>query len=324
MTRKTILLTNHYDAAPLQIVKENCPPDFRLLYPDDGERSSLLSLAAEADYLLVSGRQRIDEALLQCAHRLKMVQRTGVGIDMLDLEALQKHALPLYINAGVNAQSVAEYTLLLILNCLRQYPKIHAQLQSGIWKKQANGIRTHELKGKRVGLAGLGRIGRKTAALLQAFGAHVAYYDLFRNEEAEKEMGIVFLPWNELLAQSQILSLHCPLTEQTKRMVNADALAAMREDAVLINTARGALIDQEALFEALHSHRIAGAAIDVFEQEPLPPDSRLLQLDNLFVSPHIGGITRESFSRMMQGAFSNIRAFDRGELQQIESSRYSF
>ncbi|MGI6736221.1 MAG: 2-hydroxyacid dehydrogenase [Anaerovoracaceae bacterium] len=322
MHKKVILLTNCYDEGPLQIVRAACPDEFELLWPADARRDSLLMLAPRADYLLVSGRQKINEELIGRAERLQMVQRTGVGIDMIDLDALRRRALPLYINAGVNAQSVAEYTVLLMLSCLRRYPAVNSELKAGTWKKQANGIRTHEIRGRRVGLIGLGRIGRRTAAMLRAMGAEVGYHDVRRSEEAERELGLVWLERERLLRESQVISLHCPLTDATRHLIDADALRQMRSDAVLINTARGGLIDQNALAAALRSGAIRAAALDVFEEEPVPADHLLLQLENAYVSPHIGGVTRESFTRMMDGAFGSIWNFEHGNLQDIQQCRY--
>ena len=323
-----ILLTNCYDEAPRAIVEEACETvcrkqgvQLQLLHPKDTSRESLLERVEEADYLLISGRQPINHELLTKATRLKMMQRTGMGMDMMDMEEVKRFDVPVYVNAGVNAQSVAEYTLLLILSCLRRYPAINNQLKSGIWKKQSNGIETHQLAGKKVGLLGLGRIGQKVAGLLQAFGAEVIYYDMFRSKEAESR-GIVYVSQKQLLKEAEIVSLHCPLTKETRHIINKETLAAMRKDAILINTARGSLINQEDLLKALQENQIRAAAIDVFEKEPVTEENPLLRLENCFVSPHIGGVTRESFLQMMEKAFANIAAFEKGNIEGIAKNRY--
>lgn len=319
MKEKTILLTNKYDEGPLAIITSAVPDGFRLVTMETAEREDLLSKAHCADYFLVSGRQKIDEELLSRAPDLRMIQRTGVGTDMIDADAVRKRNIPVYINRGVNADSVAEHTVLLMLASLRQLTRIERDVKSGIWEKQKNGVKTHELKGKTIGLIGLGAIGKKVAALAGAFGANVIYYDIFRaSEDTEKEYGLVFTDMDELLKSADIISLHCPLTDETRGMMSAGQFAAMKDSAVIVNTARGGLIDTEALAKALEDGRIAGAALDVYEKEPVDPDSPILKMDNVITTPHIGGVTYESFFRMMEKAMENIRLFDEGRKEEIQ------
>lgn len=320
---KTILLTNHYSDEPFRIVREELPDGFVLEMLERNDQDCLAQAIPQADYLLASGRIRVTEDILARASKLRMVQRTGVGLDSLDLEALRTRGIPLYVNQGVNAQSVAEHTLLLILACLRRLPQIHRNTANGIWEKQAQGVQNSELAGKTVGLIGLGRIGKLVAGLLSAFRAKVVYYDLFRLPEAEEQtLGLRFLPLRDLAAASDAVSLHCPLTPETARMIDAAFLASMKDGAILVNTARGGLVNAEALAEALKNGKLAFAGLDVFDPEPLPPDSPLLGLENVILTPHIGGITEDSFRRMMREAMRNIQCFEHGTLEQIAPFRY--
>lgn len=320
---KTILLTNHYSAGPFRIVEEELPEGFALWMLERNDEDSLLRAIPEAEYLLASGRVKVSAEALEAAPRLKMIQRTGVGLDSLDLQAVKARGIPLYVNQGVNAQSVAEHTLLLILACLRRLPQIHRNTAAGIWKKQAQGVQTAELAGKTVGLIGLGRIGKTVAGLLAAFRAKVVYYDLFRLSEAEEqELGLSFLPLRELAARADVVSLHCPMTPETAKMIDADFFARMKDGAILVNTARGGLVQTEALAEALKTGKLSFAGIDVFEQEPVSPDSPLLSLENVILTPHIGGITEDSFRRMMREAMRNIHCFEQGDTEAIAAFRY--
>ena len=320
---KTILLTNHYTGQPQQIVSQCVPDSFQLVMLDEVTQEDLIRKIPDADYLLCSGRIRIGQEELDAANHLSMIQRTGVGLDSLDLKLLRERNIPLYVNQGVNADSVAEHTILLMLGCLRRLPVIQRNLRNGIWKKQEQGIQTYELSNKRVGLIGMGNISRRVARILNAFGAEIWYYDVRRlspDEEAELELQYCSLP--ELFAHSDILSLHCPLNAQTMHIVNAETIGTMREGAVIVNTARGGLIDTRALCDALRSGRIAFAGLDVYETEPLN-DPELRALEQVILTPHIGGVTYDSFARMMRLAMHNIQMYDRGELAAISHCLYT-
>ena len=320
---KTILLTNHYSAGPFRIVEEELPEGFALRMLERNDEDSLLCEIPEAEYLLASGRVKISAEALEAAPRLKMIQRTGVGLDSLDLQAVKARGIPLYVNQGVNAQSVAEHTLLLTLACLRRLPQIHRKTTGGIWEKQAQGVQTSELAGKTVGLIGLGSIGRRVASLLRAFRARVVYFDPCRADEtAEREMGLTFLPLRELARCADVVSLHCPLTKENVGLIDREFIAGMKDGAILINTARGGLVDLPALREALTSGRLSFAALDVVPKEPVPADEPILRLENVIVTPHVGGITEDSFRRMMHDAMRNIQCFSEGRFAEIAEARY--
>ncbi|MBQ5545809.1 MAG: 2-hydroxyacid dehydrogenase [Clostridia bacterium] len=319
---KTILLTNHYPSQPYKIVSAEVPEGFRLLMLKENSQECLEQAAPEADYLLASGRVKITREVLDKAVNLKMVQRTGVGLDSLDLDALREKGIPLYVNAGVNAESVAEHTLLLMLACLRRLPEIHRNTANGIWKKQAQGVRTRELSRRTVGLIGMGSIARTLVGLLKGFGVTVLYYDPFRlSEDCESELGVTYTDMDTLLRESDIVSLHCPLTDGTRYLINADTLSEMQDGAILINTARGGLADTAAVAEALKSGKLAFAGLDVHEQEPLAADNPVLGLDNVILTPHIGGVTYDSFRAMMHDAMRNIALYDAGRLEEIAPYR---
>jgi len=320
---KTILCTNLYKGIPLQIMEDLRPQGFQFLFPDAQTQEELCQKIVGADYLLAGGRLRITADVLANAGRLRMIQRSGVGLDALDLEAIREKGIPLYVNQGVNAESVAEHALLLMLACLRRLPMIDAQTKSGVWKKQEQGVQTAELCGKTVGLVGMGNVARRLVSLLKPFGVKILYSNLFRESAGyEAENNMTFLTTDEVLRGADIVSLHCALTDETRRLINARSLSGMKDGAILINTARGEIVDAQALAEALRSGKLACAGIDVHEREPIPDRYPLKTADNVILTPHIAGVTADSFRAMMRDAFRNIALFDQGRLDEIEPFRY--
>ena len=272
---------------------------------------------------MVSGRLPIDEGVLSAAKHLKMIQRTGVGTEMLDIDAIKKHDIPVYVNAGVNARSVAEHTLTLMLCCLKNIPQIDRNVKQDVWKKQQTGVSCNELYGKTVGLVGMGAIGRQVTCYLNAFGAKVLYTDIFRaSQETEQQLLLTYVPsFMELLPQVDILSFHCPLTPDNKEMLNADSILQMKKGAIVVNTARGKLIEPKALYEALCKGKLRMVALDVHYDEPIPKDYPLAQLDNVILTPHIAGLTYEAFHTMMNDAVANIISFEQGNIEKIDNKK---
>ncbi|MFO8004496.1 2-hydroxyacid dehydrogenase [Thioalkalivibrio sp.] len=318
----TALLTNQYAPALQALIRAEAPAGFDIIALNQTSHADIVARASEADYLLVGGRIPIDAAVLNAATRLRMVQRTGVGLDAMDLDAIESRGIPVYVNPGVNAQSVAEHTLMLMLAVLRRLPVVHRSLRDGDWKKHELGIRNRDLSGRRVGLIGLGHIGQAVARLLQPFGVILSYHKRQRLPNPDEQtLGLNYQPLDELIAESEVVSLHCPLTPDTRNLLSRERIGHMRPGAVLINTARGGLVDEPALIEALQHGHLGGAGLDAFVQEPLPAESPLRTLDNVVLSPHISGITRDSFQEMMRRAFHNIAAFEAGELEVIAPMR---
>ena len=308
---KTILLTNKYSGAPLQIVQSEVPEGFEISFLSEQTQDALLREAAAADYILAGGRLKITREVLENAKKLRMIQRSGVGLDALDLDGLREKGIPLYVNQGVNAESVAEHTLLLMLSCLRRLPAIDRNTKNGVWKKQEQGVRTFELKGKTVGIIGMGN------------NTKILYYNRTRQfPDFEAENNMRFVGMDELLKNSDIVTVHCALTPETRDLINADSIREMKDGAILINTARGQIVDPDALADALQSGKLAYAALDVHTTEPIPEDYPLKNIDNVILTPHIAGVTADSFRAMMHDAFRNIACFENGDMQTIAPYRY--
>ena len=318
-----VLLTNKYSDLPLRIVYEEIPDGFEAHFLSEESELELSKSIHLADYILAGGRLKITRDSLDLARNLKMIQRSGVGLDSLDLDAIKEKGIPLYVNQGINAESVAEHALLLMLACLRRLTQIDANTKAGIWDKQVQGIRTSELRGKTVGIIGMGNIAKTLVSFLKPFHVRLLYSDARRAPvEFETENNLNFVRIEELLAQSDIVTIHCALTSETKNLIDGEAISLMKDEAVLINTARGGIVDAGAVARALITGKLAFAGLDVHGVEPFPSDYPLLGIDNVILTPHIGGVTLDSFRAMMRAAFRNIALFDQGRLEEIEANRY--
>lgn len=318
---KTIQLSNHYEGEALRILQEAVAGDFELRVLERLDVEELKSKAADADYLLVSGRMKISAEVLGCAGKLRMIQRTGVGLDNMDLDCIRARGIPLYVNQGVNSTSVAEYTVYLMLAALRRSFAVNSQIRAGVWRKQATGLTTHELCGKTVGIVGMGNIGTKVARMLSAFDVKVRYFSVPRlPAEDEARMAVEFCSFEELLETVDILTFHCPAGDGP--MLGQAQIEQMRDGAIVVNTARGGLIDMQALVGALESGKLSAAGIDVYDEEPISAGHGILACENAVLSPHIAGVTYEAFRSMMGNAIDNIRRFDAGALDEIAPRRY--
>ena len=317
-----ILLTNKYSDKVFSVVKRNLPNGFELISLDNISKEEMLKNAGIADYFLASGRIVIDKEIIEAAKKLKMVQRTGVGTDRIDLETLKEKNIPLYVNSGVNSISVAEHTIMLILSVLRRLNSVDFGVKNGKWNKNDVGIECCNLNEKTIGIIGIGNIGKTVVKMLQPFGVNILYYDVFRLPEKEEiELNIKYFDLSNLLPKVDILSLHCPITPQTKGLIGEKEIAAMKKGAIIINTARGQLIDETALVKALESGHIKGAGLDVFSIEPPSKDNPLFNFDNVILTPHVGGLTLETFEKMMCDAFENIKLFEDGKLDLIKDKK---
>lgn len=301
--------------APLvrEEVRRQAPAELALEFASSYERGHQLALARDAEFLL-PGFAPVDDALLQQAPRVRMVQKWGIGYDSIDLEALRRRGIALGITAGANAAPVAELTVALMLAVYRRIPYVNRAMREGRWPTPEMRETCFQISGKTVGLVGFGSIGRMVARRLAGFDADICYFDERRADAAtEAALKARFLPLADLLAGSDIVSLHAPLNQQTAHMINPSSLAAMKSGAVLINTARGGLVDETALYQALMQGKLRGAGLDAFENEPPPADHPLLSLDQVVVTPHAGGGVFDNVGHVARHALGNILKFLRGE-----------
>jgi len=243
----------------------------------------------DADALVVRSGTKVDEKLLSHAQRLKIVARAGVGLDNVDVPACERRGIKVLNTPGASSNAVAELALGLMLAVSRKIAKADFSMKKRAWmKKELTGA---ELEGKTLGIVGLGRIGSLLAIKARALGMKIIYYDPKADSTLGERMGL-----NDLMATADYISLHVPLTPETRELINPAAIALMKKTAVLINTARGGLVDEEALYAALKEGKIAGAALDVYPEEPY--SGKLCELDNIVLTPHIGGSTKEAQQRI--------------------------
>ena len=254
-------------------------------------KDTLNAEIADADALIVRSATKVTADLLDRGVRLRAVGRAGVGVDNIDLDAATTRGVLVMSTPGGNAVSVAEHTFALLLALARQVPRLDKALHEGRWEKSS--AAGTEVRGKILGLIGLGRIGSEVAIRADAFDMRVLGYDPYISEAAAREVQVELVPLEKLLAESDFISLHTALSPATQNLINAATLAQMKKGARLINAARGELIDEAALAEALRSGHLAGAALDVFVQEP-PQDSPLLGMANVIATPHVAGSTAEA------------------------------
>ena len=253
--------------------------------------AELPSALADADALVIRSATKATAALLEKAPKLRVVGRAGVGVDNVDMDAATKRGVLVMNTPGGNAVSVAEHTIALMIGLARAVPQANASIQAGKWEKSA--FSGTEMRGKTLGLVGLGRVGTEVARRARGLEMKVVAYDPFVTPAAAREVEVELLPLEEVLRQSDVVSLHTSLSGSTEKMINAAAIAKMKKGARLINCARGELIDEPALAEALRAGQLAGAAVDTFATEP-PKNSPLIGLPNLIATPHIAGSTAEA------------------------------
>jgi D-3-phosphoglycerate dehydrogenase len=257
----------------------------------------------------IAGLDIISAGVIEAADCLKVIARYGVGVDAVDLEAAKRKGIIVTNTPGANSSSVAELALGLMLSLARSIPAAVWMTKSGQWPR----LRGMTIEGKTAGLVGLGSIGKIVARLLAGFGCTVLAYDPFIDPAQAAAAGLQLLPLEEVIRRSDFVSLHCPVTAETRRLVDAAFLAQMKPGAFLINTARGELVDEDALYEALASGKLAGAALDVFAGQPPGADHPLLKLPQVISTPHMGAHTDGATSAMGWGALEDCLAVLRGE-----------
>lgn len=295
-----------------ELVREMAPDGFDLVVAKPGG-ADWASAIRNAEYLVGFVDMLVKDELYRSAPKLKLVQCLSAGYDRADIAAARRAQVPLCNNGGANAVAVSEHAILLMLAVSRQLIRQHANVVAGRWRGNAT-PRLHELRGRTLGIVGLGTIGKKTARLAQAFGMTVHYYDIARlPEDAEDALNVRFRLYRELLRTSDIVSLHVPLNASTRGMLGEAELALMPRHAILINTSRGPVVDEKALYRALSEGRIAGAGLDVFDQEPPPAENPLFTLDNVILTAHMAGPTQESNIARLRNAFDNVQRVARGE-----------
>jgi phosphoglycerate dehydrogenase-like enzyme len=292
----------------MDIARAMLPEGYELQVVDQSAPDFLAAMQ-DAEYFMGFARASLGSEFYRAAPKLKLVQLISAGYDRLDIEAARQARVPIANNGGSNAVAVAEHTMMLILAVYKKLTWQHNNVVRGKWRVgDFSSARLHELAGKTLGIVGLGTIGKKVARRAQAFDMRVQYYDIVRlSEDQEDALSVRFVLFPELLRTSDVVSLHVPLNETTRGMMSTREFAAMKESAILINTCRGPVVDEEALYRALTTRQIAAAGLDVLAQEPPPVEHPLFALENVTFTPHTAGPTWENWSKAFRNAFDNIQ-----------------
>ena len=287
----------------------------QVIVTHDDSEAALLSEAGDADAILVGPRPYVRRDLIESASQLKHIARVGVGLDSIDMQAATERGIMVTNAPDVTADSVAEFTMSLLLSLAKNIPRCDRAVREGRWSERFELSSTNiELRGKTHGVVGLGRIGGRVAVRCKAFGMRILYNKRNRDREFEQSVGVEFVPFEVLLKESDTISLHLPLTKETMNMFDKPQFESMKRTALLINQARGKVVNEAALVQALKEGKLGGYATDVHENEPPDPKSELLQLKNVVVSPHLGGGTRESMLRVSMVVAEDVVRVIRGDI----------
>lgn len=298
------------DIAPIERLTDQLPDDWSVAVGIEGTTEGAVAALADADVALVTSRIPVSRTVLEAATDLAVVGKLGTGIDNVDLAAAADRGVAVTYTPGLNARSVAEHTIGLVLATARHHTEARRLLEAGAWRDETT-LGT-QLAGKTVGIVGFGNVGKRVGRLLTGFDVELLVSDPYVPEIDPELEGGEMVPLPRLLEASDVVCVNAALTEETRGMIDAEALERMKETAILVNTARGPIVDTEALVAALRAGELAAAGLDVFETEPLGADADLLALDNVVCTPHVAGMTRESRAATIDRLADNVRALMAG------------
>lgn len=299
-TSSPVILVTASDLAPQAV---SLLDDFTIVYAgkQPGEETLVQLCQHHNPVGIIVRYGKINARIMDAAPALRVISKHGSGIDVIDQKAAAERHISVQSAPGANAAAVSEHAWALILACAKSVIPLDQRMRQGHWDKSTH--KSVELEGRTLGLVGLGAIGGRVARIGRAFGMNVLAYDPYARTFPDE---CVSSSLDDLLRQSDVISLHCPLTEQTQKMINAESLALCKKGAILVNTARGGLIDDEALIAALNDGTIASAALDSFATEPLTAPHIWQNVDNVILSPHIGGVSDNSYVKMGTVAATNV------------------
>ncbi|WP_432240859.1 hydroxyacid dehydrogenase [Herbaspirillum robiniae] len=300
--KKGVVLVTGVDLAPqaVEILR-----DYELVFAGaKPTEDDLLALSAQHQPVGIIVRYGgVTGRVMDASKALRVISKHGTGIDTIDSRAAQERGIAVRAAAGANAPAVAEHTWALVFACAKNVVGLDGRMRAGHWDKSTH--KSLELQGRTIGLVGLGAIGRRVAATALSLGMRVIAHDPYAKEAPA---GVQLADLDAVFAQADVLSLHCPLTAENRHMINAQSIARMKDGAILVNTARGGLVDEQALVAALASGKLRAAGLDSFEKEPFAAPHPLQQVGNVVLSPHIGGVTEDAYIAMGTGAADNVLA----------------
>ncbi|MCL4533883.1 MAG: 2-hydroxyacid dehydrogenase [Bacteroidetes bacterium] len=300
----------------VEIARRAMPPDFDFVYIEKSTQEEQIEKVKGADYVIGGSMNTVPAPVIEAMDKARLIQKSGIGYDRIHIPTAERLGIGVAITAGANRMTVSEFTIALILSVYKWIPQsMYNMIQHGKWRDAEMRANSHMIQGKVVGLVGFGNIGQAVAQRLRGFETReVLYYDVVRQRpEREQELGVRFVPsLDDLIPQCDIVSLHVPHIPATTGMFGGAQIALMKPSAILINTCRGAVVDESALYEALRDRKIAGAGLDVFMKEPATKDNPLFSLPNVVVTPHIAGSAEELRVPTMEHMWRNIHLVAHG------------
>ncbi|MFN3334161.1 MAG: hydroxyacid dehydrogenase, partial [Caldilinea sp.] len=304
-------MTNHYKVlisdsmSDIGLAALRAAPNVEVDVQTNLSPERLIEIIPAYDALLVRSATQVTADVIQAGVKLRVVGRAGVGVDNIDVDAATQAGV-VVVNAPTgNVVAAAEHTIAMLMAMARNIPQADAHVRAGQWKRnQFMGV---EVRGKTLGTVGLGRVAQEVVRRAQGLGMNVLAFDPYVTAEYANQRGVELADLDTLMTRADFVTLHVPLTPQTRNLINRERLALMQPTARLINVARGGVVDEEALVEAVESGRLAGAALDVYEQEPLPADSPLRRCPNIILSPHLGGSTIEAQEKVAEDVALQVR-----------------
>lgn len=296
MTAHKVIVTEPIHQAGVELLERNGVEVVQL--PPGSDEETLHAEAPGAAALITRGGVKVTRGFMESAPLLKAVGVHGIGCDHVDLEAASELGKVVLNTPFALSESVAEMAIALLFALSRRVVSADKAVRAGEWHRKYGDLKGIEVMGKTVGIVGLGKIGAATARRLKSFGVKLLYNSRTRKPDLEEEIGIEYATLDSLIERSDIISLNLPYTRETHHLIDANRIAAMKDGVYIVNTARGRIIDQTALVEALRSGKVAAAGLDVFEEEPLDPGSPLASMDNVVLSPHLAASSEEAMERM--------------------------
>jgi D-3-phosphoglycerate dehydrogenase len=295
------------DGAVRDAIRSELPPGFSIAFAETTDRREHLTLVADAEFILTT--IVVDAEMIRAAPRLRLLHKWGIGVDKFDLDAASAAGVPVAITFGANAGAVSEHVLMLMLATYRRLALADRTLRNGVWLRPQLRAQCYQLSGKTVGLLGFGNVARMVAHRLAGFEVEIIYSDIRRADMvAEKALRATQVPFGTLIECSDVLSIHVPLTPATKGLIGAEAISRMKTGAIIINAARGGIVDEAALYDALVRGKLHGAGLDVFATEPADPDNPLFRLDQVVVTPHTAGSVIDLVADIARHAFNNMQS----------------
>lgn len=311
MTKYTVAVTDYGFPDLIQEEEVLKPMGFEFVTGQCKTPDEVISLTKNADAILIE-RAPITKEVIDSLERCKIIVRYGVGYDSIDTEAAREKGIPVVNVPDYGTEQVADHAMSLLLSLVRKIPQIVSQVRKGVWEitpcRPIIG-----LQGKTLGIAGFGNIGRDVAKRAQGFGIRTIGYDPFVEEDVYEELGTQKVDWHSLLEESDMISIHLPLTEDTKHIFNSEAFERMKSTAYLVNASRGGVVSTDCLIKALEQHQIAGAALDVLEEEPISPDNPLLKMEQCLITSHCAWYSESSITKLQRHAALEIKRLFSGE-----------